>query len=132
MERRPDVGLDSYDRFFPNQDTLPQGGFGSLIALPMQRKPRQLGNSVFLDENLSPYDDQWAFLSEVRRIGRTEVEECVNKAEAKGHVIGVRLYPSEEEGETLPGSLLSRAEKRNRSLVLCRRNWRWFWLANYS
>jgi superfamily II DNA or RNA helicase len=102
MERRPDVGLDSYDRFFPNQDTLPQGGFGSLIALPMQRKPRQLGNSVFLDENLSPYDDQWAFLSEVRRIGRTEVEECVNKAEAKGHVIGVRLYPSEEEGETLP------------------------------
>ena len=35
MERRPGIGLDSYDRFFPNQDTLPQGGFGNLIALPL-------------------------------------------------------------------------------------------------
>ena len=50
MERRPDIGLDSYDRFFPNQDTLPQGGFGNLIALPLQKQPRELGNSVFLDE----------------------------------------------------------------------------------
>ena len=63
MERRPDVGLDSYDRFFPNQDTLPQGGFGSLIALPFQKKPRQLGNTEFLDDRLSPYGDQWTFLS---------------------------------------------------------------------
>ena len=35
MDRRPDIGLDSYDRFFPNQDTLPNGGFGNLIALPL-------------------------------------------------------------------------------------------------
>jgi hypothetical protein len=35
MEHRPDVGLDSYDRLFPNQDILPQGGFGNLIALPL-------------------------------------------------------------------------------------------------
>jgi superfamily II DNA or RNA helicase len=102
MDRRPDIGLDSYDRFFPNQDTLPQGGFGSLIALPLQRKPRQLGNSVFLDDNFSPYDDQWAFLSEVRRIGRDDVEESVRKAEAKGRVIGVRLYLSGEEGDAAP------------------------------
>ena len=51
MERRPGIGLDSYDRFFPNQDTLPQGGFGNLIALPLQKRPREHGNSVFLDEN---------------------------------------------------------------------------------
>ena len=50
MERRPGIGLDSYDRFFPNQDTLPQGGFGNLIALPLQKRPRELGNSVFLDD----------------------------------------------------------------------------------
>jgi superfamily II DNA or RNA helicase/very-short-patch-repair endonuclease len=101
MERRPDIGLDSYDRFFPNQDTLPQGGFGSLIALPLQRKPRLLGNSLFLDDNLSPYEDQWAFLSEVRSISRTEVEQCVSKAEAKGRVIGVRLHPSEGKDDGL-------------------------------
>ncbi len=50
MERRPDIGLDSYDRFFPNQDTLPQGGFGNLIALPLQKQPREAGNSVFVDD----------------------------------------------------------------------------------
>ena len=50
MERRPELGLDSYDRFFPNQDTLPRGGFGNLIALPLQKRPRDSGNSVFVDE----------------------------------------------------------------------------------
>jgi superfamily II DNA or RNA helicase/very-short-patch-repair endonuclease len=102
MERRPDVGLDSYDRFFPNQDTLPQGGFGNLIALPLQKKPRQLGNTLFLDDNLTPYEDQWAFLSEVRRIGRNDVEEVVRKAEAKGRVVGVRLPLNGEEDDVEP------------------------------
>jgi len=60
MERRPDIGLDSYDRFFPNQDTLPRGGFGNLIALPLQKEPREVGNSVFLDNGLLPHADQWA------------------------------------------------------------------------
>ena len=57
MERRPEVGLDSYDRLFPNQDTLPVGGFGNLIALPLQRRFRELGNSVFLDERFAPHTD---------------------------------------------------------------------------
>jgi superfamily II DNA or RNA helicase len=117
MERRPHVGLDSYDRFFPNQDTLPQGGFGSLIALPLQRKPRQLGNSLFLDGNLSPYEDQWAFLSEVRRISRIEVEECVSNAEAKGRVIGVRLHPSEEEEGDALAWFAPETRRRERSIA---------------
>jgi len=55
MERRPDIGLDSYDRLFPNQDTMPQGGFGNLIALPLQKGPRKQDNSVFLDDHLIPW-----------------------------------------------------------------------------
>jgi hypothetical protein len=47
MENRHEIGLDSYDRLFPNQDTMPKGGFGNLIALPLQKRPRELGNSVF-------------------------------------------------------------------------------------
>ena len=43
MERRPDIGLDSYDRFFPNQDTLPHGGFGNLIALAASEAPPRAG-----------------------------------------------------------------------------------------
>ena len=73
MERRPEIGFASYDRFFPSQDTMPVGGFGNLIALPLQRRAREHGNSVFIDEALRPYDDQWAFLSSaaasVRRSG---------------------------------------------------------------
>ena len=68
MERRPEIGLDSYDRLFPSQDTLPKGGFGNLIALPLQKRPRSNGNSVFLDEHFVPHVDQWAFLSAIRRM----------------------------------------------------------------
>ncbi len=66
MERRPDIGLDSYDRLFPNQDTLPQGGFGNLIAMPLQKQARERGNSVFVDDRFEPHADQWAFLSSIR------------------------------------------------------------------
>lgn len=99
MESRPDIGLDSYDRFFPNQDTMPQGGFGNLIALPLQKRPREMGNSVFLNEELNPYDDQWKFLSSIRRMPRPEVEEMVRRAEAKGHVVGVRFVAQGENVE---------------------------------
>src|SRR5258708_9810663 len=63
MERRPDIGFDSYDRFFPNQDTLPHGGFGNLIALPLQKHARGNGNSVFLDDLGLAHPTQWAFHS---------------------------------------------------------------------
>src|SRR5690606_25087879 len=68
MEDRPDIGLGSYDRLFPNQDTLPQGGFGNLIALPLQKRARDQGHSVFLDDDLTPWPDQWAFLSSIRKV----------------------------------------------------------------
>jgi hypothetical protein len=74
METRPDIGLDSYDRLFPNQDTMPHGGFGNLIALPLQKGARQQANSVFLDESLAPHPDQWAYLAGVTRISREHLE----------------------------------------------------------
>jgi superfamily II DNA or RNA helicase/very-short-patch-repair endonuclease len=101
MERRPAIGLDSYDRFFPNQDTLPQGGFGNLIALPLQRQARQCRNAVFLDEQLVPYADQWAFLSQMRKLERCQIEDVVRRAEGKGRVVGVRLVLPDEK-DTAP------------------------------
>lgn len=101
MERRPDIGLDSYDRFFPNQDTLPHGGFGNLIALPLQKRPREQGHSVFIDDRLVPYTDQWAFLSTVHKIARPEVERIVRDAEGNGRIVGVRLaMPDDEDAES--------------------------------
>jgi superfamily II DNA or RNA helicase len=99
MERRPDLGLDSYDRLFPNQDTLPQGGFGNLIALPLQKRSREQGNSVFLDDGYSPYPDQWQFLSSLRRISRSEIERPVQEGQAKGSLLKVRPAMADEEGE---------------------------------
>ena len=100
MEQHPDVGLDSYDRFFPNQDTLPRGGLGNLIALPLQKKARNSSNSIFVDENLVAYEDQWAFLATLRKIGRLEIESIVQQADAKGRVVGVRLDIAEEDNPT--------------------------------
>ncbi|HVR36929.1 MAG TPA: DEAD/DEAH box helicase family protein [Methylomirabilota bacterium] len=99
MDRHPDLGLRSYDRLFPSQDTLPRGGFGNLIALPLQKRARERGNSVFLDEAFKPQPDQWAFLASVRRIGRSIVEDRVRDAESRGSILGVRLVPNDEDDD---------------------------------
>lgn len=61
------LDFKSYDRFFPNQDRLPEGGFGNLVALPLQGMARKNGNSVFVDDDFLPYKDQWSYLYQVRR-----------------------------------------------------------------
>jgi superfamily II DNA or RNA helicase len=96
MEKRPEIGFYSYDRLFPNQDTIPKGGFGSLIALPLQKKPRERGNSVFLNRDFVPFLDQWAFLSKVHKLKRDEIEIVVNEAERRGRIIGVRMVVADE------------------------------------
>ena len=77
MERHASLSFDSYDRLFPNQDFLPTGGFGNLIALPLQRGPRESGNTVFIDEAFEPYPDQWQFLLSVKKLGRQKIEQCL-------------------------------------------------------
>ena len=107
MEKSPQAKLDSYDRFFPNQDIMPKGGFGNLIALPLQNKPRQEGNSVFIDTNFTPYPDQWKVLSEVKRITLDSVERILSRSPPKNSVLGVRASIPIEEYEkpwTIPPS----------------------------
>ena len=99
MERNPDIGFESYDRFFPSQDTLPAGGFGNLIALPLERFPRESGNSVFLDEGFEPWPDQWEFLSSLRRLPFAEVLRIADEADRQGRVVGLRLPATDEDEE---------------------------------
>jgi superfamily II DNA or RNA helicase len=99
MERRPEIGFGSYDRFFPSQDTMPSGGFGNLIALPLQRRARENGNSVFIDRNLRPHDDQWAFLSSLPRLAPEQASEMVAEAEGRGTVLGVRMPVEDEDAD---------------------------------
>ena len=98
MESRPELGFESYDRFFPNQDTMPSGGLGNLIALPLQAKPRRNGNSVFLNDDFNPYPDQWAYLDGVRTLSARQVEDLATRAVETGRVTAVKM-PVLDEGE---------------------------------
>lgn len=69
----------SYDRFFPNQDRIPDGGFGNLVALPLQGKARKEGNSVFVDENFMVYKDQWDYLLQIKRLSESEIDAVLAK-----------------------------------------------------
>lgn len=95
MEKGGELKLKAYDRMFPNQDTLPKGGFGNLIALPLQGMARRNGNSVFIDENFEPYPDQWKFLASIHRMTPEEFELAC-RLYASGNVLG-ELVPSEEQ-----------------------------------
>jgi len=99
MEECPDIGFESYDRLFPNQDRMPMGGFGNLIALPLQKSPRAQGNSVFVDARFVPYSNQWGYLASLLRMSVDDVLAIVDDATLRGRIIGVRMPVDEDEGE---------------------------------
>jgi superfamily II DNA or RNA helicase len=116
MERRHQIGLDSYDRFFPSQDTMPKGGFGNLIALPLQRLPREKGNSVFLNREFEAYPDQWLFLSTIERIQLEKVDTIVREASRNGSVLGVRISLADEGIEEDPWTLPPSKKKTEKTI----------------
>jgi len=110
MSKRYQLDMKSYDRLFPNQDTLPKGGFGNLIALPLQKEAAKFGNSLFVDDNFKPYPDQWEFLGSIKKMPIDEAEHLANNAAAQGKVIGVRISPVEDTDP--PWSRLPSGKKR--------------------
>ncbi len=79
MNRNVRLSFKSYDRFFPNQDTLPDGGLGNLVALPLQGNARRIGNSVFVDEDFQAYPDQWNFLLNITKIAESTIDDILLK-----------------------------------------------------
>ena len=98
MSRRYMISFKSYDRLFPNQDTMPKGGFGNLIALPLQKAARENGNSVFIDENFIPYADQWQFLSGIQRLTKKDLSLFINNMN-QGNDLGMLI---DEQSESKP------------------------------
>lgn len=98
-DRTRQLSLTSYDRLFPNQDTMPKGGFGNLIALPLQKQPRESGRSVFVDEHLQPYPDQWAFLASIRPMSRRDLEDAILRASGGRHPLDVAFAAEEEDSK---------------------------------
>src|SRR3989442_450254 len=114
MSRRHELSMESYDRLFPNQDTLPRGGFGNLIALPLQHGPRQRGNTVFVDDQFVPHPDQWKFLSEHPRVEPATVDSVAREATRKGLVVGVRLSDTTDTDSSEPWTRLPSGQPRVR------------------
>ncbi|RQU50074.1 DEAD/DEAH box helicase [Burkholderia cenocepacia] len=97
--RTRQLELSSYDRLFPNQDMLPKGGFGNLIALPLQKQPRERGCSVFVDERFEPYADQWAHLKAIRPIDGCDLEGVIFRATGGAHPLDVAFIAEEDQIE---------------------------------
>jgi len=100
MNKRHEIQFTSYDRLFPSQDTMPKGGLGNLIALPLQKTAREKSNSEFVDAHFQSHEDQWAFLSTIQRISQNRIEEVISEFGAD-HELGV-LKQDEEEGAEKP------------------------------
>ncbi|MGA7180442.1 MAG: DNA primase small subunit domain-containing protein [Thiobacillaceae bacterium] len=94
--RTRQLKLESYDRLFPNQDTMPKGGFGNLIALPLQKIPRENGCSVFVDTELCPYRDQWAFLASIQPMAPHDIEPTILRATGGVHPLDVTFIDEED------------------------------------
>lgn len=107
MEKRHQVGLDSYDRLFPNQDTMPKGGFGNLIALPLQREPRSHGNSVFIDENGNMHEDQWAVLAQTKKTSPNQIHQILAHVQFHTEVGNIPLVSEEDEKPIKPWEIPS-------------------------
>jgi superfamily II DNA or RNA helicase len=100
MSVRHEIRFTSYDRMFPNQDFMPKGGFGNLIALPLQGGARKAGNSEFVDENFLSYPDQWAYLASIRKLSSEEITEWLSKL-CTGDGLG-ELGNAEIDGDDVP------------------------------
>lgn len=96
MARSPTLAMDSYDRLFPSQDVLPKGGFGNLIALPLQREAREQGNTLFLDEQLEPHADQWAYLDTLPLIDAQRLDDLLAAGERDSRLLSMGEESSDD------------------------------------
>ena len=94
--RTRQLTLTSYDRLFPNQDKLPKGGFGNLIALPLQKHPREQGRSLFVERDWRPFPDQWTFLASISLMPPHDIEPVILRAAGGIHPLDVTFIDDED------------------------------------
>lgn len=110
MESHAGLSFDSYDRLFPNQDTMPNGRFGNLIALPLQQDSRKSGNSEFIDDHFVSYPDQWAFLASLKQVTVKQVYDCMQAGKHSSRRREAELKPW-EMGLPVASDLISQCPK---------------------
>lgn len=129
MNKDVHLSFKSYDRFFPNQDTLPEGGFGNLVALPLQGNARRNGNSVFVDEKFQAYHDQWGFLLYIQKLSEPAIDDVLQK---HGSSSGELTKSSEREPWETPAPEVITKPDFPSSIILTRANMLYIPLAGLS
>lgn len=130
MNHDAHLSFKSYDRFFPNQDFLPDGGLGNLVALPLQGMARRKRNSVFVDEDFNVYTDQWEVLTHIRKISEIEIDLLLQKHPMPS--LGVLAKTSDSKPWETPKLEHTRANDFPKELVLTRANMLYVPLAGLS
>ena len=120
MNRDAHLSFKSYDRFFPNQDTLPTGGLGNLVALPLQGMARRKGNSVFVDEDFNAHADQWELLSQVLKLSEVELDSLLRQHTVP--TLGELSKTSEAKPWETPRMDTTQPEDYPKQIVLTRAN----------
>ena len=121
MNKNSRISFKSYDRFFPNQDFLPEGGLGNLVALPLQGKSRKEGNSVFVNEHFAEYPDQWEYLLHIKRLSENKLEELI-KQNANEPPMGELSKTSEAKPWEIPAAPIICADDFTEPLNIVRSN----------
>jgi superfamily II DNA or RNA helicase len=96
MDKHHELTFQTYDRMVPGQDTMTKGGFGNLIALPLQKIPRRQENSVFVDEKFNAYSDQWQYIYSIKKYTWAEIDGFIRELSQEGE-LGTLRENSEEE-----------------------------------
>ena len=124
------LSFKSYDRFFPNQDTLPEGGLGNLVALPLQGMARRKGNSVFVDEDFNAYADQWKMLSQMHKLSEVELDLLLQLHAVP--TLGELSKTCEAKPWETPQMDATQSEDNPKQIVLTRANMLYIPLASLS
>ena len=122
MNHNGHMSFKSYDRFFPNQDTLPEGGFGNLVALPLQGQARKKGNSAFVNEQFAVFHDQWLVLQDIKRLSVDEVNAILAGHTVAGSLFGELSSTSETKPWEMPKPVTLEPQDFPKSVTLVRAN----------
>lgn len=130
MNKEMRLSFKSYDRFFPNQDTLPEGGLGNLVALPLQGMARRQGNSVFVDEHFNAYPNQWNVLANIQKMQQADINLLLQKHIAPS--LGILSTTSDTKPWETPDAELIEDSDFPTQIVLTRANMLYIPLAGLS
>lgn len=118
------MGLDSYDHFSPNQDTLPKGDLGNLIALPLQKQSRENAATASLPMSISlPFQTNGPFVhsAQVRPAGFRSRQETGPESGTSFQTLYRELLADEARNRLICEDVLAAVREGRSPVVLTER-----------